>query len=102
MSFDTAVIGAGLAGSFAAIKLASAGQKVILFERERGPHHKVCGEFLSGEAVACFDNVGLNLRALGGVAIDSVRLHGPKRSGACRLPFLPLVFRENSWMKHFC
>ena len=39
---DHLVIGGGLAGSMAALLLASAGREVTLLERERTPHHKVC------------------------------------------------------------
>ena len=47
---DALVLGGGLAGSGAAILLARAGRSVSLIERETGPHHNVCGEFLSIEA----------------------------------------------------
>ena len=48
---DNLVIGGGLAGSMVAIRLASAGRSVTLLEKERSANHKVCGEFLSPEAV---------------------------------------------------
>jgi flavin-dependent dehydrogenase len=47
MSFDSAVIGGGLAGTSAAITLAQQGLKVLLIEAKIYPQHKVCGEFLS-------------------------------------------------------
>lgn len=49
---DVAIIGAGPAGSAAAIELARAGRRVLLVERKRFPREKVCGGCLSGRAVA--------------------------------------------------
>lgn len=58
-SFDVAIIGGGLAGCSAAISLAQHGHKVVLFEAQSYPHHKVCGEFLSPECGAMLDALGL-------------------------------------------
>ncbi len=49
--FDLAVIGAGPAGTSAAITAARAGASVVLFEAKAFPRHKVCGEFVSAEAL---------------------------------------------------
>jgi flavin-dependent dehydrogenase len=49
--FDVAIVGAGPAGSSAAIELATRGRSVVLLEKERFPRDKVCGEFLSPEAM---------------------------------------------------
>ena len=49
--YDLAVIGGGPAGTAAAITAARAGRRVLLIERGRLPRHKVCGEFISSEAV---------------------------------------------------
>ena len=48
--FDVAVIGAGPAGSAAAITAADRGLHVALLEAGRYPRHKVCGEFVSSES----------------------------------------------------
>lgn len=48
---DLIVIGAGPAGSSAAITAAQAGAKVLLLEKARFPRHKVCGEFVSAESL---------------------------------------------------
>jgi flavin-dependent dehydrogenase len=80
---EIVIIGGGLAGSAAAIQLARAGRDVLLLERSTGPHHKVCGEFLSAEALTYLGALGADLAALGAVPIHSVRLAGVTRD----LPF---------------
>jgi menaquinone-9 beta-reductase len=70
---DALVIGGGLAGSAVAILLARQGRSVVLLEREAKPHHKVCGEFLSREAVHSLSLLDIDVTALGAVPIGSVR-----------------------------
>lgn len=48
------IVGAGPAGSSAAIRLATAGRNVLLIDRARFPRHKLCGEFVSPE---CLDHL---------------------------------------------
>lgn len=81
------VIGGGLAGAAAAIRLARAGRAVSLWERERAPAHKICGEFLSWEAQAHLRALGLDPDALGAVAIDRVRLVTARRVAEAPLGF---------------
>ena len=50
-NFDLIVIGAGPAGSSAAITAARAGTSVLLCERGRLPRQRVCGEFVSAESL---------------------------------------------------
>jgi flavin-dependent dehydrogenase len=83
----TLVVGGGLAGPAAATWLARAGQTVTLWDRERLPTHKICGEFLSWEAQRWLGELGLDLDALGAVAIDCVRLVTARRSAVGRLGF---------------
>lgn len=69
--FDVAVVGAGPAGTCAALALRELGFSVVVLERDRFPRHKVCGEFLSPEAVDDLDALGAGraLRAAGGESI---------------------------------
>ena len=87
MSGATLVVGGGLAGAAAAIWLARGGAEVGLWEKERVPAHKICGEFLSWEAQAYLADLGLDLTALGAVPIDRVRLVTAGRVASGRLGF---------------
>ncbi|HXY16354.1 MAG TPA: FAD-dependent monooxygenase [Terriglobales bacterium] len=49
--YDLIVIGGGPAGASAAITSCRTGAHVLLLERGRFPRHKVCGEFVSAEAL---------------------------------------------------
>lgn len=63
-SFAVAVIGGGLAGLSLSILFAKAGYKIILFEKEKYPFHKVCGEYISLESWNFLEKLGLNLSQL--------------------------------------
>ncbi len=84
---DVIVAGGGLAGSAAAIRLAEAGRRVLVAEKSAGPHDKVCGEFLSGEALAMLAGLGINVPALGGVPITHLGLPRRRRLAVIALPF---------------
>ena len=84
---DAVIIGGGLAGAAAATRLAAAGREVVVLEREQGPHDKVCGEFLSGEAARYLGALGLDLPALGAVPIVAVRLAHRATLAEVPLPF---------------
>ena len=53
------VIGAGPAGSSAALTALGEGAPVELFEKSHFPRHKVCGEFLSPEVAGLLDGLGV-------------------------------------------
>jgi menaquinone-9 beta-reductase len=84
---DVVVIGGGPAGAAAAIRLAEAGREVLVFERTEAAHHKVCGEFLSVEALGALARLGLDPAALGAAPIDRVRVTAGVRTVAAPLPF---------------
>ena len=81
------VAGGGLAGAAAAALLTRAGTEVTLIERATGPVDKICGEFLSSEAVSFLGDLGLDVLALGGEPIDHVRLVHGARAVTASLPF---------------
>ena len=76
-----------MAGCAASIALARKGRHVTLIEREATPRHKVCGEFLSGEALEDLQLLGIDVASLGAVPIDSVRLAAARRAAEAPLPF---------------
>jgi menaquinone-9 beta-reductase len=87
MMWDAAIIGGGPAGAAAACLLARAGRSTVLFEREAGPRHKVCGEFISVEAAAYLSALGLDPERLGALPIHYVRLIQGERTATATLPF---------------
>jgi flavin-dependent dehydrogenase len=84
---EVLILGGGVAGCAASILLARKGRGVTLIEREPTPRHKVCGEFLSGEALEDLHALGINAASLGAVPIDSVRLAAAGRAAEAPLPF---------------
>lgn len=82
------IVGGGLAGAAAGIELARAGHAPLLLEKETGAHDKICGEFLSGEAVAALAALGVDVRALGAVPITDVEVNAGHRRVTARLPFV--------------
>ena len=56
---DVAVIGAGPAGSTLAALLAKRGLSVALIDRDQFPRDKLCGEFLSYDALPILDGLGV-------------------------------------------
>jgi menaquinone-9 beta-reductase len=57
--FQILIVGAGPAGTSAAIRLAKKGFAVKLVEREKFPRHKLCGEFISPECFVHFKDLGV-------------------------------------------
>jgi flavin-dependent dehydrogenase len=84
---EVLVLGGGVAGCAASIALARKGRRVTLIEREPTPRHKVCGEFLSGEALKDLHALGIYVASLGAVPINHVRLAAARRAAQAPLPF---------------
>jgi len=84
---EALVVGGGPAGAAVGILLARRGREVTIVEKSSGMHDKVCGEFLSGEAVQYIAQLGLDLPALGATPIYGVRLARRSCIEECELPF---------------
>lgn len=59
--YDVAIIGGGLAGLGLSILCARAGYNTVLFEKEKYPFHKVCGEYISLESWNFLQDLGVPL-----------------------------------------
>lgn len=59
IKYDAAVIGAGPAGSVAALHLAKKGFNVCIIEKKSFPRETLCGEFISREVTQILDLLGL-------------------------------------------
>ncbi len=87
MQDEVLIVGGGVAGCAASIALARKGRSVTLIERETTPRHKVCGEFLSGEALEDLHALGIDVASLGAVPLHHVRLAAAGRAAQASLPF---------------
>jgi flavin-dependent dehydrogenase len=86
--YDVAIIGGGLAGLALSIQLARKNYRVILFEKEKYPFHKVCGEYISMESWNFLESLGLALSTLNLPRIDTLMLTSP--NGKSFITELPL------------
>ncbi|MGC2161050.1 MAG: FAD-dependent monooxygenase [Silvibacterium sp.] len=84
---DALILGGGLAGAALGALLAQQGQAVEIIEKNPAMHHKVCGEFLSHEALFYLERLGINLSSLGAVPIRRLRVAANKLIVECELPF---------------
>ena len=58
-SWDVVVVGAGPAGSMAALEIARRGPSVLLVDKARFPRYRVCGCCLNGRALSLLGSAGL-------------------------------------------
>ncbi len=79
MKYDVAVVGGGLAGCSAAIRLVEKGFTVVLCEASDYPHHKVCGEFMSSGCRYQLATLGVEnaIWKMGAINISSLLLSTP-------------------------
>lgn len=75
--YDCAIIGGGLSGLALAILLARSDKKVILYEKENFPFHKVCGEYISSESLPFLRSLGVDLEKEDLPAITQLLLSSP-------------------------
>ncbi|TLP81424.1 NAD(P)/FAD-dependent oxidoreductase [Maribacter sp. ACAM166] len=71
---DILIIGGGLAGLTASIDLALQGVDVAVFESNKYPHHKVCGEYVSKEIEPYLNRLGINPYSIGAVNITQFQI----------------------------
>jgi menaquinone-9 beta-reductase len=76
-SYQVSIIGGGLAGLTLAIQLADAGYTCVLFEKNRYPFHKVCGEYISMESWDFLERLGVNLFELNLPKINHLHVSSP-------------------------
>jgi menaquinone-9 beta-reductase len=75
--YDIAIIGGGLAGLALSIQCVRAGYRTILFEREKYPFHKVCGEYISLESWNFLEELGVPLSDMQLPAIHRLQISAP-------------------------
>jgi len=65
--WDVTIVGAGPAGSTAAIHLASLGHRILLIDKEDFPRDKICGDGLIADSINALKRIGLyeSVRNLG-------------------------------------
>ncbi len=69
--FDVIIIGGGIGGLSLSIQSALAGFKTAVFEKEKYPFHKVCGEYISNESRGYLLDCGI---AVDDPALPKIRL----------------------------
>src|SRR6476620_7053340 len=85
--YDIAIIGGGLAGLAASIQLSKKGYRVVVFEKDSYPSHKVCGEYVSLESWDFLLSLGLPLEELQLPRISKLLLTAPNgKSLTTKLP----------------
>jgi flavin-dependent dehydrogenase len=88
LQVDVAIVGGGPAGSTLAALLAERGIHVALIDRDTFPRDKLCGEFLSYDARAILDALGLTsaIDAAGATSIRRCRIVAGARASDFLLP----------------
>jgi flavin-dependent dehydrogenase len=86
--FDAVIVGAGPAGSAAAILLARAGWSVALVEKQRFPRRKVCGECIAASNLPLLEALGIAaaIEADAGPELREVALMRGEREVVAALP----------------
>ena len=79
--------GGGLAGAAFALEVVRCGGRAMIVEKSAGPHHKVCGEFLSENAALLLGYLGVDCDRLGCSKVETLRLADGPSQVTARLPF---------------
>jgi flavin-dependent dehydrogenase len=95
--FDAVIVGAGPAGSSAAILLAQAGWRVALVEKQTFPRRKVCGECLAASNLPLLETLGVGdaFATLAGPKLREVALMRGSHSVVAKLP--PVHSGSSRW-----
>lgn len=72
--WDIIIVGGGLAGLTSAIALSGFGHRILLFETNTYPHHKVCGEYVSNEVRPYLLGLGVDMMKAGAIAISKFEI----------------------------
>ncbi len=76
-TYDLAIIGGGLAGLTLAIQVKRMGHSVILFEKEKYPFHRVCGEYISLESAPFLREMGIDIDKMQLPVITKLQVSAP-------------------------
>jgi len=93
--YDIAVIGAGPAGSCAAIAAARRGARVVLLDRSTMPRAKVCGCCLAASGVAALEAAGAGEVLAGAVPLRAIRVARGGRAMTLRREAGVAIARED-------
>lgn len=85
--WDALIVGAGPAGTLAAVLLARAGRSVLLVDKKTFPRYKVCGCCLSGRGLEVLRRAGLDshIQRLAPDELDQIRLASGRSRAALKL-----------------
>ena len=80
--YDAIIVGAGPAGSSAAIHCNKLGLKTLILEKSKFPRDKICGDALSGKSVKFLDDLNLleGLDNIDGAVIKRIIFGNPNHS----------------------
>ncbi len=95
-NWDVIILGAGVAGSSAAILASKHGLKTLLVESKTFPREKVCGGCLNLRSQASINRLGVlqRVESAGAVRIDSMRLQILKTQAQWQVPTMLSVRRS--------
>lgn len=83
-TYDVAVVGAGPAGSSAALMARRAGASVLLLDRAEFPRDKPCGDGIAPQALDVLADLGVPDPTRGFAPVPALRLVGPRGSAVAR------------------
>ncbi len=75
--YDLGIIGGGLAGLSLGILQAKRDKKVVLFEKETYPLHRVCGEYISLESLPFLERLGVPVNQMDFPIIKNLQVTSP-------------------------